>query len=54
MRCILPYHEHNYFTRAVQMLRLNDKLSSWTWLEPAQVKISCLPNRLLLIGYLLF
>jgi len=38
MRCILPYHEHNYFTRAVQMFRLNDKQSAWSWLEPAQVK----------------
>ena len=37
MRCILPYHEHNYFTRAIQMLRFNDTHTSWSWLESAQV-----------------
>ncbi|CAF3430204.1 unnamed protein product [Rotaria sp. Silwood1] len=36
MRCILPYHEHNYFTRAIQMFRFNDKHSAWNWLESAQ------------------
>ena len=37
MRCILPYHEHNYFTRAIQMFRLNDAGNNWAWLELAQV-----------------
>lgn len=38
MRCILPYHEHNYFTRAIQMFRLTDKQNAaWAWLESAQV-----------------
>jgi len=40
IRCILPYHEHNYFTRAIQMFRFNDKHTSWSWLESAQVKLS--------------
>ncbi len=39
IRCILPYHEHNYFTRAIQMFRFNDKHTSWSWLESAQVKL---------------
>lgn len=39
IRCILPYHEHNYFTRAIQMLRFSDKNGAWTWLEAAQVII---------------
>lgn len=37
MRCILPYHEHNYFVRAIQMIRLNENQTSWSWLESAQV-----------------
>jgi hypothetical protein len=40
IRCVLPYHEHNYFTRAIQMLRLSDKHNAaWTWLESAQVNL---------------
>lgn len=38
MRCIFPYHEHNYFVRALQMIRFNDRPGSWNWLEPSQVK----------------
>lgn len=45
MRCILPYHEHNYFTRAIQMFRLNDKQNAaWIWLESAQVRRTILLN----------
>ena len=45
MRCILPYHEHNYFTRAIQMFRLTDKQNAaWVWLESAQVNLENLLN----------
>ncbi|CAF2088985.1 unnamed protein product [Rotaria magnacalcarata] len=44
IRCILPYHEHNYFTRAVQMLRLSDKQSTWIWLESAQKAGTTIPG----------
>ena len=44
MRCILPYHEHNYFARAIQMFRLNEKNSNWAWLKSPQVKVIILIN----------
>ncbi|CAF1260717.1 unnamed protein product [Adineta ricciae] len=44
MRCILPYHEHNYFARAIQMFRLNEKNSNWAWLKSAQDAGTTIPG----------
>ncbi|CAF0784428.1 unnamed protein product [Adineta steineri] len=44
IRCVLPYHEHNYFTRAIQMFRLNEKNNNWGWLESAQKAGTTIPG----------
>ncbi|CAF0748543.1 unnamed protein product [Didymodactylos carnosus] len=45
IRCILPYHEHNYFVRAIQMLRFNSKHTTmWSWLSLAQKAGTTIPG----------
>ena len=36
MECVLPYYETNLFARLVQILRLGDDASFWSWLSPIQ------------------
>jgi len=36
MECVLPYYETNLFARVVQILRLEDHASLWSWLSPIQ------------------
>ena len=36
MECVLPYYETNLFACVVQILRLEDHTSLWSWLSPIQ------------------
>ena len=36
VECVLPYYETNLFARVVQILRLEDHASLWSWLSPIQ------------------
>ncbi|CAH1776175.1 unnamed protein product [Owenia fusiformis] len=36
LMCILPYHETKIFTRAIQLIKLDNPASRWHWLSPIQ------------------
>ena len=52
MECVLPYYETNLFARVVQILRLEDHASLWSWLSPIQKEGTPL-SRLFLIQHCL-